>query len=118
MNNAPINMFLLAKHGAVTFGATMKEALDNAQKLEDECKIIFDKRVSNFVIPSNMKPYLDDYAQMFPVNKGEDEQAIEMVSKKNAAAQLYAINAKPLRSFDAMLQHTIYKFKYSKLRGK
>ena len=112
------NMFLLAKHGAVTFGATMKEALDNAQKLEDECKIIFDKRVSNFVIPSNMKPYLDDYAQMFPVNKGEDEQAIEMVSKKNAAAQLYAINAKPLRSFDAMLQHTIYKFKYSKLRGK
>ena len=112
------NMFLLAKHGAITFGETMKDALDNAQKLEDECKKIFNRRVPKFEMPTDMKPYLDDYAQMFPLIEGEDVHAVEMVSKKNAAAQLFAINSKPLSDFDAMLQHTIYKFKYSKLRGK
>lgn len=112
------NMFLLAKHGVVTFGTSMKDALDNAEKLEKECKKLFDRRVSKFEMPTDMKPYLDDYAQMFPLNEGEDEEAIEMVSKKNAAAQLYAVNSKPLSDFDAKLQHTIYKFKYSKLREK
>ena len=112
------NMTLMAKHGVVTFGATMKEALDNAEKLEKECERIFKKRVKKLEIPSEMKPYLDDYAQMFPLNEGEDEEAISMVSKKNAAAQLYAINAKPLGALDSNLQHLIYKFKYSKLRDK
>lgn len=112
------NMFLMAKHGVVTFGKTMKEALNNAEFLEKECKKQFNKRVKNFVIPEVMEPYLDDYAQMFPLNDNEDEEAIKMVSEKNAAAQLYAINSKPLNKADALLQHTIYKFKYSKLRGK
>ena len=112
------NMFLLAKHGAITFGTTMKEALDNAELLEKECEILFNKRVSNFETPSEMKPYLDDYAQMFPLNDDEDKDAIEMVSKKNAAAQLYAINSKPLSYLDRNLQHLIYIFKYSKLRDK
>lgn len=112
------NMILMAKHGVVTFGSTMKQALDNAEYLEKECKKQFNKRVKKLEIPSEMKPYLDDYAQMFPLNEGEDEEAIRMVSEKNAAAQLYAVNAKPLSKLDAKLQHTIYKFKYSKLRGK
>ena len=112
------NMFLMAKHGVVTFGETMKNALDNAEKLEKECKALFDKRVPNFEIPKKMDAYLDDYAQMFPLNEGEDEQAIKMVKEKNAAAQLYAINSKPLSGLDRNLQHLIYKFKYSKLKGK
>ena len=65
-----------------------------------------------------MKPYLDDYAQMFPLEAEEDEEAIKMVSEKNAAAQLYAINSKPLSDVDHKIQHLIYKVKYSKLRDK
>ena len=103
------NMFLMAKHGVVTFGETMKDALDNAEKLEKECKALFDKRVPNFEIPIKMDAYLDDYAQMFPLNEGEDEQAIKMVKEKNAAAQLYAINSKPLSDLDQKIQHFIYK---------
>jgi len=112
------NMFLMAKHGAITFGSTMKEALDNAEKLEAECKILFDKRVPNFEVPKKMKAYLDDYAQIFPAQEGEDQDAIKMVSEKNAAAMLYAVNSKPIGSLDRKLQHTVYKMKYSKLRDK
>ena len=112
------NMFLMAKHGVITFGKTMKEALKNAETLESECKKLFTRRVGKLVVPDVMEPYLDDYAQMFPLNEGEDPEAIEMVSRKNAAAQLYAIDSKPLSKLDAKLQHAIYKFKYSKLRGK
>lgn len=112
------NMFLLAKHGAITFGSTMKDALDNAETLEKECKKLFNKRVSKFEISNIMNAYLDDYAQMFPLNDNEDEEAIKMVSEKNAAAQLYAINSKPLGVLDRNLQHLIYKFKYSKMRDK
>ena len=112
------DIFLLAKHGVVTFGSTMEEALSNADKLEKECKKMFNKRVSKFKVPEDMKPYLDDYAQMFPLESEEDQEAIEMVTKKNAAAQLYAVNSKPLSDFDHKIQHFIYKVKYSKLRDK
>ena len=112
------NMFLMAKHGTVILGSNKDDALQKAQKLENECKTLFENRVKEFYIPNNMKAYLDDYAQMFPLNKGEDQEAIKMVLEKNAAAQLYAVNSKPLNLFDAKLQHLIYKFKYSKLRGK
>ena len=112
------NMFLMAKHGAITFGKTMKEAIKNAELLEKECKKLFEKRVKEFKVPENMIPYLDDYAQMFPVDKNEDEEAIKMVSEKNAAAMLYAVNAKPISTLDHKLQHTIYKLKYSKLKDR
>jgi len=112
------NIFLMAKHGAITFGSTMKEALDNALKLEAECKVLFEKRVPEFFVPKKMKPYLDDYAQMFPIQSGEDPEAIKMVSEKNAAAMLYAKNSKPIGALDRKLQHTVYKMKYSKLRDK
>ena len=115
---ADTNMFLMAKHGAITFGKTMKEALDNAEKLEKECKALFDKRVDNFYIPENMKAYLDDYAQMFPLKNEDDKEAIKMVSEKNAAATLYVRKAKPLGFIDHTIQHLVYIFKYSKLRNK
>ena len=115
--NPSSNMFLMAKHGVVTFGKTMKEALDNAVSLEDECEKLFNKNVPNFTIPSNMKAYLDDYAQMFPLQDGEDEEAIDLVKKKNAAAMLYSSNTKPLNFFDAKIQHLVYKMKYSKLKN-
>ena len=112
------DIFLMAKHGAIFFGKTMKEALDIAEMLERECKILFDKRVKEFVVPEQMKAYLDDYGQMFPLKDEDDEEAIKMVSEKNAAAMLYSINAKPLSNFDHNLQHLIYRIKYSKLRNK
>lgn len=112
------NMFLLAKHGAITFGKTMKEALNNAVILEKECKKLFEKRVPKFYIPKQMEPYLDDYAQMFPIKNAEDFEAIKMVAEKNAAAMLYAVNSKPIDKFDAKLQNLVYKLKYSKLRDK
>ena len=112
------NMFLMAKHGAVTFGKTILEAIENAEVLEQECKAIFDKRVPKLIIEDNMKAYLDDYAQMFPVQDGEDLEAIRLVKEKNAAAALYAVNAKPLNFFDVKLQHLVYRLKYSKLKNK
>ena len=112
------DIFLMAKHGVITFGDTMQAALDKAELLEKECEQLFKKRVNEFYIPENLKPYLDDYAQMFPLIDGEDEQAIKMVKEKNAAAQLYAINSRPINRIDAATQHLVYKVKYSKLRGK
>lgn len=112
------NIFLMAKHGVVTFGATMKEALNNAKRLEGECKKMFFRRIERMDAPSNMNAYLDDYAQMFPTQDSEDKEAIRMVAKKNAYAQLYTINSSPLGFFDKKIQHLIYKFKYSKLKGK
>lgn len=111
------NMFLMAKHGTVLFGKTMQEALDNAQKLENRCKQLFNKRVKKFEIPNKMDAYLDDYAQMFPLMENEDLKASEMVKEKNAAAQLYAVNSKPLGFIDRNIQHLVYKFKYSKMRN-
>lgn len=116
-NNKSSNIFLMAKHGTVTFGKTMKEALDNAVVLEEECEKLFNNRVKDFKILKNMKPYLDDYAQMFPLQDGEDAEAIELVKNKNAAAMLYATSAKPLSFFDSKIQHIVYKMKYSKLKN-
>lgn len=112
------NIFLMAKHGVIAFGATMRQALDNAELLEAECKKLFNKRVPEFYIPKKMKPYLDDYAQMFPIKEIEDAQAQKMVAEKNAAAMLYAINSKPLSLIDQNIQHLVYKFKYSKMKDK
>lgn len=112
------NKFMLSRHGALTLGNTMKEALDNAELLEAECKTKFEERVKEFKIPSNMKAYLDDYAQMFPTIDGEDEESIKLVKEKNAAAMLYAGHSKPLGYLDTKLQHLIYVNKYSKLKEK
>lgn len=46
---------MLARYGAFTLGSTMKEALDNAEYLESECKAKFEERVKDFRVPENMK---------------------------------------------------------------
>lgn len=115
------NSFLMAKHGAICFGNDKKDALKNAEKLEKECKKLFDERVKNFYVPIGMKPYLDDFAQLYPLHiatKSDDEETMKKVVEKNAAAMLYAIKSKPLGQFDRCLQRIIYLLKYSKLRDK
>ena len=116
-NNKTSNIFLMAKHGTVTLGKTMKEALDNAIILEEECKKLFNQNVKEFKVPENMKAYLDDYAQMFPLMENEDKEAIEIVKNKNAAAMLYSSGAKPLSFLDSKIQHIVYRLKYSKLKN-
>lgn len=117
-DNLKANSFLMAKHGVICFGTTMQEALDNADKLEIECEKLFKKRVKQFYVPQNMKAYLDDYAQMYPLIDSKDLEAAKMVQEKNAAASLYAINAKPLGFIDTKIQHLVYKLNYSKLKDK
>lgn len=116
--NINSNMFLLSKHGAIVFGSTIKEALNNAEKLELECKKIFEEHIKEIQTPNKIKPYLDDYAQMFPLTNEDDKEAIKMVLDKNIAAQNYAEGSKPLGFIDSNIQHIIYKLKYSKLRDK
>lgn len=111
------NIFLLAKHGTVIFGKTMQEAKDLANYLEDECKKIFDAKVKDFKVEDYLPPYLDDYAQMFPAQAGEDQEALEMVKEKNARACAYS-DTKPMGFFDKTIQHLVYVNKYSKLKGK
>jgi len=112
------NMFLMANHGVITFGSTMKEALDRAMKLEAECKKIFNTRVKKFYIPENMEAYLDDYAQMVPSINTDDVEGLKLVTEKNAAAALYAKDTTPLSKLDQKIQHFIYTKKYSKLKDK
>lgn len=117
-DNPDCNIFLMAKHGAIIIGKTMKETLLRAEYLEDECKKIFKKRCPDFYVPEKMNAYLDDYAQIMPPQEGEDKQAIKMVKEKNAAAYLYIRETEPISDFDQKLQHLVYKYKYSKLRNK
>ena len=117
-NNPNCNIFLMAKHGAITVGKTMREALENAEYLEAECKKLFTKRCPEFYVPEKMNAYLDDYAQMIPADENEDKEAIKLVTEKNAAAYLYIREANPISNFDQKLQHLVYKYKYSKLRNK
>lgn len=112
------DIILMEKHGAVIVGKTMDHAIKRANYLEIECKKIFDTRVKNKLVVEKMDAYLDDYAQMFPTKDKSDLEAQEMIKQKNAAAQLYCINGKPLNKFDQIVQHLVYKFKYSKLKGK
>lgn len=112
------NIFLMAKHGTICFGKDNEEAINNALKLEDECKALFSKRVKEIKTPETIKVYLDDYAQMFPPMENEDEEALKLVKEKNIAANLYVRDAKPLSSFDVKLQHFVYRQKYSKLKDK
>ena len=118
LNYPDSQMFLMAKHGTVTVGETMKQALDEAIFLEKECQKLFEERVKDFYIPKKMKPYLDDYAQMFPLKDLDDPEAAKMVASKNAAAMLYCKKAKPINLFTHILEHSVYLMKYSKLKDK
>jgi len=118
VKNENSNMFLMANHGALVFGKDYDEAIKNVTNLEKLSKKEFESKVKEFYVPQNMKAYLDDYSQLFPLDLIDDEEAIEIVRNKNAAAALYAYDVKPINFIDHKIQHLVYKLKYSKMRDK
>ena len=137
--NSGADCFLMEKHGALILGAGFDDAFEKAEKLEEMCRGKFTSRTGN--IPENefyaeyakkhksLPAYIDDYAQLIgrtakidangvTAPECDDKEAAEMVALKNCAAALYARAAKPLSFCDALLQRTVYKMKYSKLKDK
>ena len=51
-------------------------------------------------------------------NLDEDEEAKKMVREKNTLAARYQTKPKPMSFIDVLLQHLVYKKKYSKLKDK
>lgn len=120
LKNNESSCFLLERHGALILGSSFEDCFDKARMLEAKAKEVFDNNHHEIDI-NNIKPYLDDYAQMF--GKGstaveEDADAIELIKFKNSLAAMYANKAKPMKDFDIALQHFVYKKKYSKLKDK
>ncbi len=110
--------FLMEKHGAIIMGKDKEETIYRAVKLEEHCRILYEKRVKNKSAISKELPYLDDYAQIMPPAKNEDEEAVKLVKEKNDLANAYVKNAKPLSFIDRNLQHIVYRLKYSKMRNR
>lgn len=114
------NAFLLAKHGALCLGRDDDSAFDEAFRLEENCRKLFEARAHGTTARMRRMPWLDDYAQMFGLNgkasKTEDPEAIRMVKEKNEAAAMYVTRAVPLSTLDALLQRGVYRMKYSKLK--
>lgn len=108
--------FLMTCHGAVVAGDDYDDAFAMAEKLEEQCKELFEEK-RHAPLPG---AWIDDYAQMFDAkgnpNPGEDEAAVEYVKEKNLAAASYASSAKPIPGWIALLEHTVYTKKYSKLK--
>lgn len=111
--------FLMARHGALCIGDDYDDAFEVTEQLERDCKELFEKRATK---KGNNKPWLDDYAQLFDLSgkphEGEDEEAVELVKKKNRAASRYVVNARPINIFTHLLEHSAYVNKYSKLKEK
>lgn len=111
--------FLMAKHGALCLGKDYDDAFGLAQKLEDDCRCLFENYASD---TPKKGAWLDDYAQMFDLkgNPGENEdtEAVLMVRQKNEAAAKYVRDALPIALPDRILQHTVYSLKYSKLKDR
>lgn len=120
LKNKEASCFLLERHGALILGTSLDDCFEKANKLEELSKEVYElnhHEISN----SKMKPYLDDYAQMFgkrtnPVE--DDNEAIELIKYKNSLASSFASKSKPMALFDVWLQHFVYKKKYSKLKDK
>ena len=131
--------FLMEKHGALLLGASFDDAFELAEKLEDRCREQFITRIGNvredrlvyeYAKAHNSLPaYIDDYAQLVgaaaKIDYGtvmtpasDDEEAVEMIVRKNCAAALYVRKAKPLPVGDALLQRAVYLKKYSKLKDR
>ncbi len=120
--------FLMARHGALVIGSSMEDAFAKALRLEEICRALFEDKVPEArglskeeltvlagkdprVLPS----YLDDHAQMLPLDyENDDEEALKTVCEKNAAAFLYAGGVPPLSPEDALSQHEGYVKSYSK----
>lgn len=119
MDDSINNTVLMKNHGVVSMGETMEEAFNNCEMLESKARALFDEiKVDN---KKKNKPYVDDYAQMYafskkPVDKN-DTEALELLKFKNDLASQIP-NVKPMKYFDVMIQHLVYKMKYSKLKDK
>ena len=113
--------FLMARHGALLLGESCEEAFMLAEQLENESRRLFEEKRHDVTEGKAAKPWLDDYAQMFGFGSPadtEDPEAVKLVRLKNAAAAGYARSAKPLCVPDVLLQHAVYKLKYSRLIAK
>jgi len=113
------NVILMQRHGALCLGASYEDAFENADRLEEQSKLLFDTLARSKSEKALSKPWVDDYAQMFgyggrPVEN--DEEAIRLLTEKNQAAAAFAKSAKPMSILDVMLQHLVFKLKYSKLK--
>ena len=114
--------FLLAKHGTLCFGKDALDAFDETEKLEEKCKALFDERISPEEVAvageryeGLLPAYIDDYAQIFPAQEGEDPEALSLIRYKNILAMLYAKDAGPLSPENTEYQHRKYVDSYSKL---
>lgn len=111
--------FLMARHGALCIGDDYDDAFAVTEKLEEDCRELYKANAKDH---GNDKPWLDDYAQLFDAKgnpaPGEDEEAVELIRKKNRAASRYVKKAKPIDFATAALEHLIYTRKYSKLKDK
>ena len=117
--NMDKNCFLMARHGALCLGSSMEDAFGEANLLEQKC---FEIVKNNSVEKDERiyrKPWLDDYAQLIGRGDGsdsDDKEAAELIKEKNKTAAKYIKEGKPLSFFDALLQRTVYLYKYSKLK--
>lgn len=118
IDNKDKNAVLMERHGAIFYADSYQKAFDLALDIEEKAKALFDKVAKEKSAKVEAKPYLDDYAQMFGYSKDaveEDKEAIEMIKFKNTLAARYQEKPKPMMCVDVVLQHLIYKKKYSKL---
>ena len=119
--NPDKKMFLMAKHGTLCLGSDLEDAFAVAEELEEKCRLLYEKRAAENISKGERKPWIDDYAQI--VGNGlksppeEDIDAVRMISEKNAAAAKYVRNAKPIGTFDLLLQRGVYLMKYSKQKN-
>ena len=121
-NNPQSKAFLMQRHGALCLGESFEDAFAAAENLEMCSNAHFKAYAGRKSERARRRPYLDDYAQMAGFGsgfaKGEDPGAMELIKKKNALAADYVQKAKPLGFFDVILQHAVYKLKYSRLKEK
>jgi len=113
------NVCLMERHGAIAIGKDYDEAFRLAIELEDKAKELYEATATPKDPELEAKPYLDDYAQMFGYGKEaveEDTEAVNLIKYKNALAARYQKKLRPMKCLDVMLQHFIYKKKYSKLK--
>lgn len=120
--HSKFNAFLLAKHGTLCFGESYEEAMNIADQLEVDCRRLFVENSQKCKDPKKYKkPWIDDYAQLIGsgkhVDAEEDQEAVEIIIKKNRAAAEYVSTAKPLSFIDAKYQRAFYLYKYSKLKN-
>lgn len=115
------DVFLMSRHGAIILSSNYEDAFNKAIKLEEDAKACYLQNKVDKSAKQIAKPYLDDYAQMFGYSSNaveEDQEAINLIKEKNALAATFTSHAKPMKCLDVVLQHFIYKKKYSKLKDK